>query len=168
MSAPLLEVGGSRSRGGDPLRIWSMLAVLLAIVGTILLIIWLEGGLNVPWAPLELIPSTTTRALVWTVIGGPIFILLVIAQDRIRARGRVVAFFEDSVVFRERGFRDVSISWETLEGYRDGDARFIRLVEKSRRLLAGPSHLLVPTPTDVERTAVLALLDRKGLRRIEG
>src|SRR5262249_48025830 len=104
---------------------------------------------------------------IWTVLAGPTFVLLVIAQDRIRARRRGVAFFEEAVVFRERGFRDVSIAWDRLAGYRDGDAGFVRLIEKNRRLLQGPSHLLVPTRRDADRTAVLALLDKKGLRRIE-
>jgi hypothetical protein len=167
LSEPLLEIRGPRSRG-DPLQVWSTAAILITITGTILLIIWLKGGLNDPFTPRELIPTTTTRALIWTVLAGPSLVLLVVVMDRIRARRRSVAFFEHEVVFVEHGFRDVAIAWDRLAGYRDGNASFVRLVEKDRRLLQGPSHLLVPTRTEAERTAVLALLDRKGLRRIEG
>jgi hypothetical protein len=165
VSAPLFEIRGSQSR--DALRIWSTTVVLITIGGTILLIMWLKGGLNDPFTPRELIPSPATRALIWTVVAGPVFVLLVIAQDLIRARSRGVVFFEEAVVFRERGFRDVAITWDRLAGYRDGNADFVRLIEKDRRLLQGPSHLFVPTPTDADRTAVLAILDKKGLRRIE-
>jgi hypothetical protein len=88
-----------------------------------------------------------------------------LAGGMIHARRRtldaVVVFDETRVVFL--GPTEATVSWAQLGGYRDDSAEWIELVSTSRR----GHRLLVPTRSEEDRVAVLELLDRRGLRRLD-
>jgi len=73
----------------------------------------------------------------------------------------VVVFEEGRIVFY--GPTHADVSWGDLHGYRDGDAEWVELVLTQG---AAGHRLLVPTPKEADRVAVLALLDRRGLDRL--
>ena len=56
----------------------------------------------------------------------------------------------------------IEVPWNEIVGYRDGHAERITLIRQSAQIL---SDLAVPTPTEVYRVAVLALLDSHGVPR---
>ncbi len=75
---------------------------------------------------------------------------------------------DDTVVFEEGrilflGPTRAVVSWGELGGYRDRSSDWIELVSVSEYM----HRLLVPTRTEVDRVAVLELLDRRGLCRLD-
>jgi hypothetical protein len=88
------------------------------------------------------------------VVGGIILLRRATLDD-------LVAFEESRIVFR--GPAPTALSWTEIRGYRDDSSDWIELVPCSWH----PSRLLVPTRSEGDRVAVLALLDRKGLHRLE-
>ncbi len=75
----------------------------------------------------------------------------------------------DQCVEVSRGpFHHESFEWQELAGYRDGETDYIELVRApgARAPTAFP-RLTIPTLSEKDRVAVLELLDRRGLRRLE-
>ncbi len=75
---------------------------------------------------------------------------------------------DDAVVFEADrinffGPTHAVVSWVEIEGYRDGSADWVELVSARGR----GHRLLVPTFHETDRVAVLELLDRRGLHRLE-
>lgn len=80
-----------------------------------------------------------------------------------------VLFYEDRILVLRPGEdcdRGTTIAWTDLAGYGDGSADYVRL--RTTGALGGlrSLRLSVPTPTEEERVAVLALLDRRGVPRL--
>jgi hypothetical protein len=80
---------------------------------------------------------------------------------RKRRSGRA-EFFEDRVAVSARAGAPVDIPWADLTGYCDEASDWIALMSRE-----APVSLSVPASTAHERAAVLAFLDRKGVRRRE-
>lgn len=96
---------------------------------------------------------------------GPAALLIatsVMARAWLRSRHARAAFFDDRVSIR-RG-TTVVVRWTSLDGYWDGNADYVRLVRKGERVMS--TDLIVPTPSDDVRAAVLKVLDEKGLKRV--
>lgn len=154
MSAPLLVVPA------DP-RSRSCLLPLLILVGPFVGFPLMVKGFDLPW------PTLVPNPLLAACLAAAAFVTLTLIEARHAALTRAVHFHDDRIVFSfTPGRTSESVAWTELAGYRDGDARCVRLVERDG-WLRFPPHLLVPTRDDAERAAVLALLDRKGLRRLD-
>jgi hypothetical protein len=86
---------------------------------------------------------------------------------RAEARAGRVELDEERILF-VRGPYWGYVPWSDVAGYRDGDADFVELVRKDgTRPVEWSPRLAVPTLTEKDRVAVLELLDRRGLNRIE-
>lgn len=81
------------------------------------------------------------------------------------ARYGRVELHADRVVIRRGPVTrvDHAVPWSEVVGYRDHAATHVELVHATGR----GSELRLPTPTLELRTALLALLDRRGLRRLD-
>jgi hypothetical protein len=88
---------------------------------------------------------------------------LFFADRFVKARTGRVVFLEEKIVI-DRGATPVEVAWSDLDGYRDDAAHCVRLVRKGEVWSA--ARLLIPAVTEAQRTAVLALLDQKGVRRM--
>jgi hypothetical protein len=81
------------------------------------------------------------------------------------ARGRTgrVAFYPHTIDFIRQDLK--TVFWREIVGYRDDSADYIQLLREGT--LGASPELAVPTRTEAERVAVLALLDSRGLKRME-
>ncbi len=79
-----------------------------------------------------------------------------------RRRGRVELYGDRIVLIRER---EVTVGWSDVRAFDDSALDLVQLQGVEGWPL---SDLAIPTPDEGARTEVLALLDRRGLRRIEG
>jgi hypothetical protein len=106
------------------------------------------------------VSSTVGVSAVFTpvlvVFGG----IAVLARAR-RRRGLVAFYKSVIVVIREA---EHIIFWRQIRGYDDSAGDLVQLIDE--RLLPS-SDLAIPTPDEAARTAVLALLDRRGIKRLE-
>lgn len=59
----------------------------------------------------------------------------------------------------------VTLFWRDIDGFRDHDADFVEVV--TDRWPRGYPKLGIPTLSEQDRTAVLAFLDARGLRRLD-
>lgn len=89
--------------------------------------------------------------------------IVAIAAWAARRTGRI-EFYENIVVWRRVG-TNVFARWKQLRGFRDDSIDFVQLI-RVNDAIADPTFA-IPTPTEKDRTAVLDLLARKGLRREE-
>jgi hypothetical protein len=114
----------------------------------------------VPWA------LNTGRARLAEL--GILIVAGIIARRYVWRRTGIASFYGDRIVFVKDRRKDAPeravVSYDELEGYRDDSAEMVQLIKKGERF---PSPLLaIPTSTEAERVEVLALLDRKSIRRI--
>ena len=88
------------------------------------------------------------------------------AADRSRALARCGRVeFRELGVFLTKAEEKAGVRWAEIAGFTDASSDFVQLLTTKRTF---PAHLLtVPTPTEKDRVAVLELLDRHGLRRLE-
>lgn len=91
-----------------------------------------------------------------------------------RGSGRVEVHVWGIVVRRGRRALVTGFTgWPALRGYRDDDPSSLRLVRHddphglSGLLARGDRGIVLPTPDEASRTALLALLDRHGVPRLE-
>jgi hypothetical protein len=95
-------------------------------------------------------------------VAGPIVLALsatLWGLRRFRRSGRV-EFYEEKIL-TTHGFGWDTIGWNDLTGFRDDSSDLIELVLKNGK------RAFVPTLDENSRVAVLAILERKGLARLE-
>jgi hypothetical protein len=155
---PVLVVGSAAksSRWKNFLAVGTVMAWLAYYGGAIAR----DHRVGAPWA----FGGTTVHIAALGVIAVALFL----GQRYVRRRVGFASFYEDRVVLvkniRGKALERAVVSFGELEGYRDDSAEFVQLIKKGERV---PSAILgVPTSTEDERVKVLALLDRKGVRRI--
>jgi hypothetical protein len=95
--------------------------------------------------------------------------LSALVRWRQRHRGLKVDFHEQVILFGVLGGRvGVEVPWSDVAGFKDGDADSVELLRRpGAPRLKMKRPLLVPTPTEADRTAVLALLIERGVSRVE-
>ncbi|MEZ0227644.1 MAG: hypothetical protein ACAI25_03410 [Planctomycetota bacterium] len=156
-SRPLTVTGAhSWSTGRGVLLVW-----VLAGGGALVLTATGEA----PWLPLLPRPLVGLGILLGSTFGAVLTSFLVVRRSKARA-GHVV-FHERWIVFL-RAAETTTVGFDEIQGFRDGDADFVELVRKPgvSASIAFP-RLTVPTPTEKDRVAVLAVLDARGIRRLD-
>jgi hypothetical protein len=164
------ETEGQNARSGSLLRITSPLGRRQNTLSSCMLV----GGCFTGFVALMLLPAVTAvmsrgnggtepAVLVFGTVA--FFSLLAVVGGWVFARRRTL---DDSILFDERviyfyGPEYAEVHWRHIEAYRDGSAEWIELVSSARY----GRRLLVPTRSEKDRVAVLELLDRRGLRRLE-
>lgn len=86
------------------------------------------------------------------------------------ARHGRVELHGDRVVFAEGTTRKrLDLPWTAVRGYKDGSSEHVELVRVDGYVPFGEvaASLGIPTPTPELRAALLALLERRGLRRLD-
>lgn len=163
---PVLVVQGLGSAAQTPLGIVSL---WFAVGG----LTWCFGSSILFPAFTRLVKSgTITDEQAQTLIpivtcGGPLLLAFVgsLASLWRHRRSGKVEFFEDRIVVT-RGGRPTTFAWQGDSGvvaYRDGSSDVVELVRSG----ALSSSVFVPTPDEPARTRVLALLDARGLKRLD-
>jgi hypothetical protein len=157
---PLLVIEAKRARFAHPVLV--VLGFMVVAIGTALAaycgaIPWLRRG-----APVYL---WVLHPAFWKLVLLPLGVVLALLATRfIHARAGRVEFYEDRIELSKHEGA-VVVHWRDLVGYRDDSADYIQLL---RRGESAPSwKLTVPTTTEEARTAVLHLLDARGLKRKE-
>jgi hypothetical protein len=112
-------------------------------------------------------PGLVGALIAGLVIPTPILLRLVTRWEATRY-GRV-EFYDEGIVFLKCVTRHerTEVEWHDLAGFRDAAPDHVRLVRREKGGRTPEFVLSVPTPNDKTRTAVLQLLDRRGLSRVE-
>jgi hypothetical protein len=119
------------------------------------------GRAMFPWSPSLRLEAPVGAAAVALLLG----LALRLSRRHFIARTGRAIFFEDRVVLAKSriGLRrpiTVELEWRELAGFRDGSIDYVELIPRRPDVRA---MLTVPTPSEEERTAVLALLDAHGV-----
>lgn len=117
----------------------------------------------IPWFPARATDYAPGLAIVFVL--GALFVALAVFDQVDRRAGRV-DFFDDHVDFFVVGLR-VAVPFENLLSYSDREADWIEVRAKATFPSRTPLRLDVPTTDEATRMAVLALLDRKGVPRLD-
>ncbi|MEZ0231101.1 MAG: hypothetical protein ACAI25_20970 [Planctomycetota bacterium] len=160
---PILIARGSSGRHMIGARVFGFLAALTLAAGTLYTGTYLLPRLGgflacAPW-PL---------ALVVAVLGGWL------AERFVRSTQGSVAFYEARIVISKKvpggclssGVvveHTEQVLWNEVKGFKDDAAGYVTLVATC----GSASFLTVPTPEEEDRVAVIALLDARGIPRIE-
>lgn len=156
-STPLVVRGPSPARVGRQAGALMGALLLASVAGVVAArrgyLPWVDGaGLG---AYPFLLSPLVALALWWTVV-----------IPRLAAAGEATLDHDRVTLTKDPGGLSHSIPWSAVAGYRDRARAFVEL-----RLVRGGDHRTtasIPTPTDDDRAAVLAFLDARGLRRVEG
>jgi hypothetical protein len=157
---PALVVGSP-----DPeLSRWRPIVIIPTSAVVAYLISSWAGFKKTPWLVWDSMRLAVPIALL--VLG---LVLLRLTRRYFVCRSGTATFYEDRVAFRKRvrgqtRFTEATVAWSELGGYRDGSSDYIQLVRKGESF-ASPL-LAIPTPSEDDRVKVLALLDARGLARL--
>ncbi len=157
MSGPELRVRSAEPPIGG--RLAYIVGLGLALPATMYLALVETGKLTVPWVPPK---GVGLLGVTFVVV-----VAVKLVQRRTRHRGLDVLFVETGIHFNgPTEWHLAVVPWKDIAGFKDDDREVIEIVRRNTlpRLAA---WLLIPTPSEVERTAVLALLDQRGVKRLE-
>lgn len=112
---------------------------------------WVDAGGLGPYA--FLFAPLAGLALWWAVM-----------LPRLAASGEAVLGEQGVTLRGDAGGLAHSIAWSAVAGYRDGASSAVQLILEGGGGLA--ATVSIPTPTEADRVAVLALLDARGLGRL--
>lgn len=152
------------------LRQW-LVCVAVAVGLAIFMILAEKQAL--PWVPHavgQAMGSKWKRRLVFVVVAGVAFTAYYLWAERLRRRaGRFELHADRVVVVRPRLDDDTEpsnadVAWSELRGFRDAATDHVLLVPFDGR---HPVELALPTPTESDRVKLLALLDERGLARLD-
>lgn len=143
------------------------LAAAAAALGTI------EAGSHgaLPWVPVE--PFRDALLHEGTIVLVTLLGAAALARAWWLPRLGRVAFFPERILFvkpgtspRWRRGEAESVAWTDVSGFRDGSTEYVQIVRKGD--VVASAQLTIPTPSEVERTAVLELLAARGVARLDG
>ncbi|MEZ0230444.1 MAG: hypothetical protein ACAI25_17610, partial [Planctomycetota bacterium] len=154
MSAPLLVARSeSHASVGCLVQLGFATAWLLAFLAYALM---REGSL--PWQPD--IPGWAYGIAAFALVG----LLSALMRWHQRHEGLKVDFHETTILFGELGGKyGVEVPWSDVVGFKDDHLESVEIVRRPGAPQIKLKQLLVPTPTEELRTAVLALLDERGV-----
>lgn len=148
---------------GTPLQFYGLWSIAsLGLIGGITL-----GGTVLSAGPAALLSGHVPEGRLFLSIG----VVGIVAGAlcgvaALRRRGTVE--LSDAGVFdteRLRGLGPAMMLWSEFRGYRDSESGHVVLLRQDR--LRAPGGVPIPTRRERDRVAVLALLDRKGVPRVE-
>lgn len=113
------------------------------------------------WVPAWLQPYEMF-VFVASSIGGALAALAVHHHLWIRAGS--VSFFEDRIVVER--FKKGAVRWEEVAGFRDGQDGMVEIVS-NQNVLSTLTNLTAPARGEAERTAILELLTKRGVKRLD-
>jgi hypothetical protein len=137
----------------------------LAFIGLVLLLI--PGPLLLAATLVARGPSPTGAELAFVSGGYVVAMAAIFSVYRRAARTCwVVDFFDDRIEVRTYRTSPALhfFLWKEIVAFDDGALETVRVV--TSRLV--PRKIFVPTPDEASRVALLALLDKRGVKRIEG
>jgi ATP-dependent Clp protease adapter protein ClpS len=152
---PMLALQAASPWWGRP-WLWILVSPLIVLAP----IIALESN-AVPWPHGRLSGLTIIFTTLLLALTPLVFLLAWV----LRRSGRV-SFYENVIVLHKQEERTpavIRIRWTQLRGFRDDSIDYVQLL-RINETVADPA-IAIPTPTEKDRTAVLDLLARKGLRR---
>lgn len=169
-AAPLLvvDVPFARPRW---LRQW-VLAVVLGLGGATFAVLARDRAL--PWLPepmVQAMGSRWGRRLVFAVVAAAAFAAYYATVARLRRRAGRFELHADRVVVVRPTLDDpdepstAEVAWSDLRGFRDAATDHVVLVPGDEAEVA--VELALPTPTEADRVTLLALLDARGLPRLD-
>ncbi len=134
----------------------------LSLVAGAVTAVLAERG-HLPWLPFASRLGAQLICFMAFVLGWAVALFV---SRRSMARAGRVEIDEQKLVFHRDGLW-VAIQWTDCKGFKDGDADFIE-VELREEVPLTRSYwpLTIPTPSEKDRVAVLAVLDAHGLKRL--
>lgn len=157
-------------RGGEGPVVACALVVSVAYVALALSLVWIvENEVRIPWITSFVEPAELKRLVraVPAPVGGmllaiPWIALAVFAAAFFMPRSGRVELRRDGILF-SKDASPFEVAWSDVAGFRDDASGYVRILHARER---DPFRAFtIPTRTEADRTAVLALLEKHGVRR---